>query len=228
MTNIEVRNKLVALSEDKYKLFSSNLIPGINNILGVRIPTIRKLVKELDINHYEYLDQEEIYFEEVMLKGFIISNLKIEFSDKLILIDTHINKIDNWSLCDSFVSSIKPKEQELKILFNFIKNNINSAETYRVRFCVVALMNYFFNDEYLNSSFKLINNIKHDDYYVKMAIAWAISMFFVRKEEATLYFLNNNNLDNWTHNKALQKIVESNKVSTETKLMIKTMKRQDK
>ncbi len=225
MSSNEIRDRLIDLSEEKYKLFSKNLIPGTNNILGVRIPILKKLVKELDVDYNLYLKEEELFFEEVMLKGFIINSLKRDFKDKLVLIDNHINKINNWSTCDSFVSSLKPKNKDLELLLEYINDNIYSKDDYRIRFCVVALMTYYNDELYLNKIFNYFDNIKNDNYYVKMGLAWAISMFFVKNKELTLKYLNNNNLDNWTYNKSLQKIVESNKVSTDTKLTMKTMKR---
>ncbi len=222
---MDVRNKLIELKEEKYRNFSIKLIPGCENLLGVRIPILRKLAKDIIKEDYQrFLDSEEIYFEEIMLKGFIINNLKVSNEKKFELIKWYIPKITNWSLCDSFCSSLKIKEEEKEDYFKLIKTYLKSNQVYEIRFAVVTMLGYYIDKKYLKETFKMFDSIKNDDYYVKMAVAWAVSMCYVKYKEETIEYLKNNKLDKWTYNKTLQKICESLKVTKEEKDMIKSMK----
>ncbi len=223
---MNIREELISLSEEKYKIFSLNLIPGCDNMLGVRIPILRKLASKIIKEDYEaFLNDEELYFEEVMLKSFVITKLKLPLEEKFKLLKIHIPKITNWSLCDSLCSSLKIKDDEKIEYFNFIKQYLYSNNTYDIRFGLVTLLGYYITEEYLEISFKIFDEVKCEDYYVKMALAWAISMYFVKYPDETMIYLKNNSLDVWTYNKSLQKIIESYAVSADTKCKIKEMKR---
>ena len=228
MNNYEIKEKLINLSEDKYKLFTQNLLPGINNILGVRIPILRSLAKEIASNDYNtYLkNADTYYFEEIMLQGLVISSLKkIDINEHLEYIDCFVPKINSWSVCDSFCSGLKITKTNQSKVLDLINKYINSKNEYEVRFSIIMLMNYYIDDEHIDFVLESLNNIKSNFYYVNMGIAWAISMCYVKYKEKTLHFLNNNTLDDFTYNKSLQKIRESNRVSKEEKDFIKTLKR---
>ena len=216
-------NELNKLKEEKYKSFSSNLIPNCNNILGVRIPYLRKIAKSLLKKDYiSYLDEKEIYFEEIMIKSFVIANLK-DINQVLELTNSHIKKIDNWSLCDSFCSELKIFNNN-KIVFDYLEKYYKSNKVYEIRFAVVSCIFYFINDEFIDKVLYILDNIKNENYYVKMSIAWAISICFIKYKDKTYNYLYNNNLEKFTYNKALQKIIESKQVSIEDKVIIKNMK----
>ena len=223
----DIRDKLIELSEEKYRKFSKTLIPKCDNILGVRIPHIRKIAKEIIKNDMwkEYLNSDSIYFEETMLKGIIIGELKLEFDICEKYIREFIPKITNWSLCDSFCSGLKIINQNKEKMWGYLKEYWMSDEVYKIRFAVVILLNYYIEEKYLKEIFKIFEYIKNQDYYVKMAVAWNISMCFVKFPEITIKYLLNNKLDDETYNKALQKIRESNKVKKDIKEKIKLMKR---
>ena len=223
----EIREQLLLQKEEKYKLFIEKLIPGCNNIIGVRIPTLRKMAKEIiKDNPVEYLrDNDEIYFEEVMLKGLIIGNLKEDIDVVLELVKLHIPKINNWSLCDSFCSELKIVTKNKEKTFEFLKPYLISKEAYEIRFGVVLVLFKFIEESYIERILEICDNVKHEDYYVKMAVAWCLSMCFIKYEDKTMDYLKDNNLDKETYNKTLQKIRESLKVDKEKKEIIKSMKR---
>ncbi len=222
-----IRQELLALAEPKYQKFSAALIPGCENLLGVRIPLLRKIAQRIakqDGEAYLY-HTSDIYFEETMLKGLIIGNMKVDVQTILPHVAFFVPKITNWSLCDSFCTELKIVKKHPEIFWEFLQPYAASAQAYDIRFAVVLCLMYFREEVCLESLFEMFNQITHEDYYVKMAVAWAVSMCFVSFPERTLLFLQKNRLDDFTYNKSLQKIRESLKVDAETKARIKLMRR---
>lgn len=225
-----IRNQLLEHVDEKYQEFQSKLIPDNTNLLGVRLPVLRKIAKEIAKGEWEqYLvHAPEDYFEEVMLKGLVIGYLKVNLEEKLKWVEWFVPKISNWSICDSFCSGIKVTEKDRKIVWDFLMPYLNSSDEYEVRFGIVMLLNYFIEKEYIVMILTLFNFIKHDGYYVKMALAWAISVCFIHYPNRTIEFLNNNDLDDFTYNKSIQKIIESSRIDQETKDELRNMKRKMK
>ncbi len=226
-SNEEITKLLLSLSEEKYKAFSQSLIPGITNIMGVRLPKLRKLAREISKSDWRtYLKNcPNDYFEEIMLNGMVIGCIKADINEILDYVAEFVPKINNWSVCDSFCIGLKitkQYEEEVKI---FLEKYLQSDKEYDIRFGVVMLLNYYVKEENLEDIFHITDGIHHDSYYVKMAVAWLIATCFCKHKEKTLRYLLNNQLDDFTYNKALQKIVESLKVDKETKEIIKSMKR---
>ncbi len=223
----EIREELENISEEKYKKFASSLIPGVDNLLGVRIPILQKMAKQIvKENPGAYLDKaEDKYFEEVMLQGLVIGHLKDDIDIVLARTKDFVPKINNWSICDSFCSSMKIAKKNPECLWTFIEPYWKSDKTYDIRFAVVMMNFHFVNEEYLERLFMVFNHIKLEQYYVKMAVAWAVSTCFVKFPDKTMLYLKSNKLDDETYNKSLQKIRESLKVDKDMKAVIKTMKR---
>lgn len=223
-----IREQLLELAEDSYKDFSSNLLPGVDNLIGVRLPYLRKIAKQIVKKDWlSYIeDDNEIYFEEVMLKGMVIGYLGgYDIEEILKYIADFIPKINNWSVCDSFCVGLKITNRNQERVWEFLKPYLCSDKEFEVRFAVVMMINFYIDDDYVKLVLKELDNINHDGYYVKMAVAWAISISYIKFEELTLDYLKNNNLDDYTYNKSLQKICESLKVDKATKDVIKGMKR---
>ena len=221
-----LREKLYKLSDEKYKKFHSALCPNVDNIIGVRIPKLREIAKEIaKKNPIEFLEKSNCeFYEEKMIYGLVIGYMKAEFEERLKYIDKFVPMIDNWAICDSCCATYKFTKKNLEEMFGYLQKYINSQDEFEVRFAVIMLMDYYITEEYIDKVFKIYDNINLDKYYVKMAIAWAISVAFVKYEEKTREFLRNNSLDKFTFNKALQKIIESNVVSKETKDEMRRMK----
>ena len=223
----KILKKIQKNADEKYKKFHSSLCPNTNNIIGVRIPILRKIAKEIaKQNAQEFLSKiDNTYYETVMLYGMVIGYAELKLDERQKYLDVFVPKIDNWAVCDCCTSTYKFTKKYLSQMWEYIQKYINSNKEFEIRFAMVMLMTYYLNDQYIDEVLKVLNKIKHDGYYVKMGIAWAISVAFVKYEEKTMRFLKNNDLDDFTYNKALQKIVESNRVDKNTKNEIKEMKR---
>ena len=223
----KIRQELEKIAEENYRIFTAKLIPNIDNLLGVRLPKLRKIAKkivQLDYEYYLAMDNH-LYFEEVMLQGMIIGEIKLPWTERSRYVKQFISKIDNWSVCDSFCCGLKFEVSEKELVWQFLQPYFASDKPYDIRFAVVMLLFYFVDDEYAQKAFTLFDQIKNDDYYVKMAVAWAISIYFRELPTLTMSYLQKNQLDDWIYNKALQKITESLKVDSSTKIIIRSMKR---
>lgn len=224
-----IRKQLLELAEDEYKKFSSNLLPGVDNLIGVRLPHLRKIAKEIAKTNWRiYMDNNNyIFFEEIMLRGMVIGYIdKCEIEEVLEYIADFVPLINNWSVCDSFCVGLKITNKNKERVWEFLQTYISSDKEFEVRFAVVMMINFYIDEDYVELVLKKLDTIKHDGYYVKMAVAWAISICYIKFEGLTLEYLKNtNNLDDYTYNKSLQKICESLKVDKKAKDLIRSMKR---
>lgn len=228
MNNEEIRNKLIELSEDKYKEFSAGLCPGVNiEMLGVRIPKIRKLAKEIvKDNPEEYLkNPQEKYFEELMLQALVIANLKIDLEKKKEYIINFVPKINSWAVCDSFCVDLKDADKNPEFFWKIISKYFKSNKEYELRFAVVMLLDHYVKEEYIDKIFEVVDNIKNEEYYVEMGIAWLVAEMYIKFPKHTMNYLKNCNLNKFTYNKALQKARESYRVSKEEKEILNKMKK---
>ena len=227
LMNDEVRKKILELADPKYKEFHSGLCPNTENIIGVRIPVLRKYAKELAKDDFRsYLSSiADDYYEEIMIKGMIIGLAKMETEERLNYISEFVPKIDNWAICDTFCTGLKFTNKNKDVVWEFIKKYQNSRKEFELRFLIVMLLDYYITDKYIDEVIKILDKTKHDGYYVKMAIAWTISVLYVKYPKITMEYLKNNTLDDFTYNKALQKIIESYRVSEEDKNIMRKMKR---
>lgn len=223
----EIREKIFELADEKYKEFHSGLCPNTNNIVGVRVPVLRNYAKELakgDFRNYLTNAKDE-YYEEVMLQGMVIGLAKMELEERLDYIKRFVPKIDNWAICDVFCAGLKFVNKNKEKVWKFLKQYLKSNKEFEIRFGVVMLLDFYITEDYIDRVIKILNEIKHEGYYVKMAVAWAISICYIKFPKETMKLLQENELDDFTYNKALQKIIESYRVSEEDKKMIRTMKR---
>jgi len=223
----DLRDKLFELSDDKFKTFHSRLCPNTDNIIGVRLPLLRQLAKEIAKGDWRNFlsNSKEEYYEEILINGLVIAYAKCDVEERLNYIESFVPKIDNWAICDSFCNTLKFVNKNKEIMWEFIQPYLKSYNEFEIRFAVVIILNYYITEDYIDLVLKTLDNIKHDGYYVKMAVAWAISMCFVKFEEKTMAYLKDNSLDDFTYNKSLQKICESLRVDKNTKELIKSMKR---
>ena len=218
---MEIRKKLEQEAEEKYRVFSSALIPNIDNVLGVRIPKLNKLVKELYKTDWKpFLNQPCIYMEETMLQGMLIAK-----TGDFELVKQFVPKINNWSVCDKFCNSLKCIKDNKQQVWKFIQPYLKSKKEYNNRFALVIMLEYFIEEDYLVKIFEILNTFNSKKYYAQMAVAWLVSMCFVEFPKETTEFLKTTKLDDWTYNKSIQKIIESLKVDKPTKQKLKLMKR---
>ena len=225
---MNIRKQLQELSEKDYQKFSASLIPNIDNVLGVRTPILRKLSKEIlkDTNHEKFLKTNQLkYMEEYMLKGMVIGLLKKPIEEVLFYVKDFVPTIDNWAVCDCFCCSLKITKDNLKPMWDFITPYFKSNNEFEIRFAYVMLLNYYLQDEYIDKVLKLVDNFKDDRYYSKMAVAWLVSIAYIKYPQKTEKYLKKSKLDTWTYNKSIQKICESLKIDKETKEKLKQLKR---
>ncbi|MGF7047219.1 3-methyladenine DNA glycosylase AlkD [Paenibacillus sp. DS2015] len=224
---ISIKEQILEMVDEEYQKFSSALIPNINNVVGVRLPELRKLAKTIAKGDWRtYLEQAESeYFEEVMLHGMVMGYIKADIKEILPYVATFVPKIDNWSVCDSFCTGLKFTKMNRQQVWDFLQPFLSSDREYELRFGVVMLLDFYIEEEYITRVLECLDNVKHEGYYVKMAVAWALSSCYVKLPEPTLIYLESNSLDDFTFNKALQKITESFRIDQETKKMIRSMKR---
>lgn len=223
----DLRDKLFELSDDKFKTFHSRLCPNTDNIIGVRLPLLRQLAKEIAKGDWRNFlsNSKEEYYEEILINGLVIAYAKCDVEERLNYIESFVPKIDNWAICDSFCNTLKFVNKNKEIMWEFIQPYLKSYNEFEIRFAVVIILNYYITEDYIDLILETLDKVKHSGYYVKMAVAWAISMCFVEFEGKTMSYLKHNNLDDFTYNKSLQKICESLRVNKDTKILIKSMKR---
>lgn len=224
-----VKEELEKNVDLKYKEFNQKLCPDTNKkLLGIRIPVLRKLSKKIiSDNPEEYLkNAPNEYLEEILLEGFVIAGLKVDINYKLELMEKYIPKMDSWVVTDTVCPTIKPKKDELNIVWNFIEKYLKSDKEFELRFAVIMMLDYFLIDDYVDKVIETLDKIETNQYYVQMAIAWCLAEIGIKyNEKAMKYLCQKNNLDDFTYNKTLQKMRESYRIDKEQKILLKKMKR---
>lgn len=227
MTVEDIREELEMKADEGYRKFYSKLLPGTENILGVRIPELRKIARRMVKDEWRFYFKEapDQYYEEDMLRGFLIGYAKMPLEERLEYIAAYMPSIRNWAVCDCFCATLKFTKEYRSEVWEFLKPFFQSEQVYEIRFAAVMALDYFTLPEYAGEAFEFFDHIKNRDYYVQMAIAWAISVYYVHLPEITEHYICTNALDDFTHNKAIQKICESHRVDKETKARLRTLKR---
>ena len=234
----QIREQLKEAIDENYREFHQNLVPGMKTpFLGIRIPKLRETAKDVAKENgkeyirelYEWEKNHEIYYEERMLQGMIIGYLKCEIKEREALLDEFVPKIDNWAICDSCCTSYKFMKADEQYWFSYLQKYLNSNKEFEIRFSVVALLDYFITEKYIDQILDLICQVECQEYYVQMAVAWAISVCYVKFPKQTLKILTDNKIeDDFTHNKSIQKIRESYRVSQEEKERLNMLRRSNK
>lgn len=219
----KIIDKLFEYQDLKFKDFNSKLIPNITpySVIGVKTPIIRSIAKEL--NDYEEFIHElpHMYHEENMLHASIIS-LQKDVDKVILMLDDFLDYVDNWAVCDTI--SPKAFKKDYYKSLKFIKKCLKSKKTYRIRFGIVSLLQFFLDDEFSDEINNLVLSIKSDEYYVNMAKAWYFSFALIKQYDKTIEIIKNKKLDKWTHNKSIQKAIESYRVSNDKKEYLRTLK----
>lgn len=229
VTAENIKEVLLSYVDDKFKDFTSALIPGSRPILGVRIPVLRQIAKSIAKGDWQEFikDAPEDTYEEVNIKGFVIGYVKADLKTLLPYVAEHIEKINDWSLCDGFCSNLKIVAKYREEFLEFLLPYAKIDDEFKQRVVAVMLMDYYLTDEYVDQTLQILDSLKNEKYYCKMAVAWAVATAWAKQRDKTYVFMQegNNTLDDWTYNKAIQKMLESYRVSAEDKAMIREMKR---
>lgn len=218
--------RLFALQDPAYKAFHQKLMPTVapETIIGVRTPALRALAKELSgtpeaAGFLAALPHK--YYDENNLHGFLIAAMK-DFDAAMETMDAFLPYVDNWATCD--LCSPKAFKKRLPALWDKIGQWIESGETYTVRFGLEMLMTFFLDDAFTPQVLERAAAVRSEEYYVRMMIAWFFATALCKQYEAALPYLVQRRLDTWSHNKTIQKAVESYRICDETKAYLRTLR----
>lgn len=218
---MNVREELFLNQDIEYKNFTKKLLPTVNEdkIIGVRIPILRKIAKKLKNETYDWH-----YFEEIMIHGFQIGYSKWDYDKKLKALDEFVPKIDNWSVCDSVSTSLKFINNKKNDFLKYLNKFMYSNKEYEIRFATVTLMNYYIDDEYIDFVIDYLIRIDSAYYYVNMAVAWALSIAFIKYESKVMPIIKKQELNKEVHNMLICKIRDSFRVDKNKKEYLKKFK----
>jgi len=226
MNTSEFRKKLFELQDLKYRDMQIRTIPTVKPeaIIGVRTPELRKMAKEIgqEADTAAFLnDLPHSYFEENQLHAFILSGMK-DYGECLGTLETFLPYVDNWATCDQMSPKVFRKHR--KELLKSIRKWIRSGKTYTIRFGIGMLMEHYLDEDFDPAYPELAADVRSEEYYVNMMTAWYFATALAKQYEAVLPYIENRRLDDWTHNKAIQKAVESYRIMPEQKEYLKTLK----
>ena len=223
---MNVEEELFKLQDKKYQKLQVNLVPNVDKetILGVRVPEIRKLAKKYknDDSVNEFLKElPHKYYDENLLHGLIISEIK-DYDRCIEEVEMFLPYVDNWAVCDTMSPKIFAKNKDKLIIM--IKKWIKSSELYTCRFGIRMLMNHFLKDDYKDEYLELPAAIHTDEYYLKMMVAWFYATALAYRWDDTIKYLDEKKLDKWTHNKTIQKAIESYRITDSQKDYLRKIK----
>ena len=223
----EIRAELNKLQDTGYRDMQVTIIPTVNpdSIIGVRTPALRQLAKELSKREDISVFLEDLphrYFEENQLHAFILSGMK-DAAGCIKLVDSFLPYVDSWATCDQMSPKVFKKNKDL--LLEYVNRWIKSDLTYVKRFAIGMLMEHFLDEDFKTSYLTKVSKIRSKEYYVNMMTAWYFATALAKQYDAALPYIEGQKLDIWTHNKTIQKAVESFRITPEQKEYLKSLKR---
>ena len=226
MNREEIVTELFRMRDQDYALMQAKIIPTVaaDRIIGVRTPALRAFAKRLykDRESDEFLScVPHRYFDEDQLHAFMIS-LEKDFDRCIEKVDAFLPFIDNWATCDQLSPGVFKTAPEK--LLPSIHTWIQSDQTYTVRFAIGMLMQHFLDERFDTKYADMIAEVRSEEYYIRMMIAWYFATALAKQYDLVLPYLEDRRLDDWTHNKAIQKSVESYRITDEQKAYLKTLK----
>ncbi len=222
-----IREYLESLKEPDYGKFSAGLIPGADNILGVRIPKLRAYAKEIAKADYAqfFLNARYDTFEEIVLRSFVIGYIKTDIEYVLEQVRDFMPYNNNWSINDGLCSTLKITLKNRERVLEFLQPYINSEIEFENRFASIMLMDYYLTDEYIDMVLNVYSHFEHEGYYARMGAAWGVATAYAKFPEKTQHFMESWRVDDWTYNKSIQKMKESYRIDKDTKIRLNEMKR---
>lgn len=226
MQTPDITSRLLALQDLKYKEFHCKLMPTVDpdTVIGVRTPDVRRLAKELagSMEAEDFLASlPHKYYDENNLHGFLIERIK-DYDACIAAVNKFLPYVNNWATCD--LMSPKIFKKHLPELLLQIKAWLNSDHVYTVRFAIGMLMQFFLDEIFSTEYADMVASVKSDEYYINMMIAWYFATALAKQYDAILPYIEEHRLDKWTHNKAIQKSVESYRITPDQKAYLKTLK----
>lgn len=201
----ELQERLLDLQDTGYREFHLKTCPQAQHVLGVRVPEQRKLAKEITRGDFwQFLDEiQPYYYEEVLITGIVVATAPMGLAERLDYVAWFVPQINNWAVCDTFCASFNPKPADLSQLWDFILQYRSSEREYELRFMFVMMLDHFLLPEYLDQIFALLDEIRSPAHYVEMAKAWLVAELFAKYRDATLDYLQRDQLSVFAHNKAI-------------------------
>ncbi|WP_099467603.1 DNA alkylation repair protein [Konateibacter massiliensis] len=226
----EYLNYLKTFANKEYSSFQSTLMPKAKRILGIKMPILRKIANEiLKGNWRSFIVMcSNTYYEETTVKGLIIGMCNVSFLEYTHMIETFSMSVRNWVTCDTFCTGLKGIKNYPYEFWIYLETLLKSKHPWQIRMGVVIILNHYLNEEYINQIFLRLDDVRQDNYYVKMAIAWLISTAYQKYPGITYGYLTNCKLETWTYNKSLEKILELRDVPNDQKSLILSLKKEKK
>lgn len=214
----------------KYKAFHSSLIPDdeSDSFIGIRMPDMRKIAKEISKgNAREFLNISKTeYYEQRIISAIVTGLIKTEnFEDFISLVNNFIPKINNWAVCDGFCAGLKEVKKYKIKFFDYLTNYLESKNEWYIRFAFVIMLDYYLDSEFIDDVLARCDSVNSDKYYILMAQAWMLATAYAKQKEKTHKYFLKNNLNDATFNKAIQKCIESRRVTDDDKKFLRTLKR---
>lgn len=213
---------LVSLEDKKYREFHRSIVGHTNlKLIGIRVPKLRSIAREISKGNVdEFLKRiGNTYYEEVMIYGFVLANSEEEYIDRYLM--DYIKKVDNWAICDSFVSSLKIINKKMGKYWMYFTSLIDLNSEFQTRTSIVVFMNYYLCDNYIDRVLNIVSNIRTDYYYINMAISWLLSVAIINYQDKVIDILKSKKLSKFVQNKTISKIQDSYRVSKEIKDLVK-------
>lgn len=227
MTRTETEARLHTYADPAYKAFQSRLVPGLDNLLGVRTPALRALAREIAADDWRaWLDDPtpDRWNEETTLRGMVIALAQMDTEERLARLAAFVPRIINWAVCDSLCATLKFRDKTR--LWDFLAPYLATTEEFPARFGAVMLLTNFVAASDLDRTLSALSAIPAPGYNARMGVAWALSVCGVRFPDRTLAFLDTDTgLDDWTHNKALQKMLDSRRLPDHLRPTVRACKR---
>jgi 3-methyladenine DNA glycosylase AlkD len=226
MSQEEIQKRLETMGDPAYGAFMRRLIPGVmpETVIGIRTPALRKYAAELfcQPEKERFLrDLPHRFFEENNLHGFVIARIR-DFGEALEETERFLPFVDNWATCDQLTP--KALGRNLPVLLEHIRVWLRSDEPYTVRFGIGMLMRYYLEDAFTPEFPELVAAVRSEEYYVRMMVAWYFATALAKQYDAVLPYLEQRKLERWTHNKTIQKAVESFRITAEQKAYLRTLR----
>ena len=222
-------SRLEGLADAKYRDFHASLVPDMRmGFLGVRVPALRGIAKEILRGDWRgFLEASRTYplYEVRLLHAYVLGGAKCPIGEKIRLTEAFLPMVDNWAVCDGLCSTLKPKESEQKALFPFVAQCADSDIEFRKRFGLVMLMSCFGDDPWGDKTMAVYRRFSHPGYYARMGAAWGLATLWLKQRESALAILEDGVWDEWTHNKAIQKLRESWRISDGDKALALSLRR---
>lgn len=222
--NLSLLNYLKSIEDIKYREFTRKLTPGDFDIIGVRIPTLRKIAKSISNGDYRTFlktDHRDIY-ELKMIRGFVIGNIK-DIEEYREAFHAFVPLVDNWAVCDTFIAGSKIIIKDRPYFFAICQTLLSDRDEFKNRISFVILLTYFVNEEYIEKVLELIKGYRSECYYANMALAWVLSVIYVKFPTKAKTVLKENSFDEKVMNYTIRKIKDSYRVSREDKEWLKNV-----